>query len=150
MDQLRERFGVKSEFFGSNGGQKFCTRLVFGIVEFFAGAVATKMLGVLRRQKCTLMMVKPPSKQRRTGILEIHNGIFVSVKNPILKRMRGLMGHSRIKNLRVGMNALAVEARKDRGRSRSVETPVMKTKAKLHSCLPRYPYVIRLLDRKAK
>src|ERR1700733_15090610 len=132
MDQLGQRLRIKSEFFGSDVSQKLRAGLVFRVVEFFAGVVSAKMLGVLRRQERALMMVEPPRQQRRTGVFEVHNRVFVAVKNSILERMRSLVGHSRVINLRVRMNAFAVEAFENRSRGRSIETSVMKTKAKLH------------------
>src|ERR1700733_4972595 len=98
--------------------------------------VAAKVFGILRSKEGTLMMIEPPSKQGRAGILEIHNGVFVAVENTVFERVRGFVRHSGIHKLSVRMDELSVKAGKDRRRCRSVETFIDKTKATLHFGLP--------------
>src|SRR5580704_13957193 len=98
--------------------------------------VAAKMLGILRSEECALVMVEPPGEQRRAGIFEVHNGVFVAVENAVLEGLRGFVGHPRVHKLGVGMDALAVKTRKNRGRGSSVEALIVKTKANLHFRLP--------------
>src|SRR5580704_12958261 len=98
--------------------------------------IAAKMLGILRSEERALVVVEPPSKKRRTGILEIHYGIFVAVKNTVFEGLRSFMGHPGVKELGVRMDAFSVKAGEHRSRGRSIETPIVKTKAKLHFRLP--------------
>src|ERR1700677_487213 len=98
--------------------------------------VATEMLGILRSEKRALMMVEPPGEQRRTGIFEIHDGVFVAVENAVFERLRSFMRHPGVHKLGIGVDAFAVKAGEHSGRGRSVEALIVKTKAKLHFCLP--------------
>jgi hypothetical protein len=49
--------------------------------------VVPEMLGIFGFQERALMMVKPPCKLRRGGVLEIDDGIFVAIKYPALERV---------------------------------------------------------------
>ena len=80
VDQIGERPGIESEFLRRDRGQKFRAGFVGGIVELFAGMILPEMLGVLGLQKRALVMVEPPGEQRRAGILEIDDGVFVAVE----------------------------------------------------------------------
>src|ERR1700735_567576 len=98
--------------------------------------VAAEVFRILRRKESALMMAEPPGKQGRTGILEIHNGVFIAVENTVFERVRGFVRHSGVHKLSVRMDALTVKAGKDRGRGCSIEAFIVKTKANLHFCLP--------------
>src|ERR1700683_4583703 len=94
--------------------------------------VAAEMLGILRSEKRALMMIEPPGEQRRTGIFEIHNGVFVAVENAVFEGLRSFMRHPGLNKLGIGVDSFAVKPGKHSGRSRSVEALIVKTKAKLH------------------
>jgi hypothetical protein len=50
--------------------------------------------------------------------------------------LRGFVGHPGVHKLGIGMDALAIKAGEHRGRGRSIEALIVKTKANLHFCLP--------------
>jgi hypothetical protein len=80
--------------------------------------ILPEMFGILGFQKRALMMVEPPGQQRRCGILEIDNRIFIAVKYSTLEGMRSLVRHPPVQKFGFRMNALAVKARENsRGRS---------------------------------
>ncbi len=136
LDEVRNRPRVKSEFFGSDGSEKLGAGLVGRIVKLLARVVVPEMLGVLRLQERALMVVEPPGQQRGAGILEIDDGVFVTVESAVLKRLRGLVGHAGIEEFRVGIDALPVEAGKDRRRRRPVEAFIVKADSNRHSLPP--------------
>src|SRR5665213_93811 len=90
------------------------------------------MLGVRRCEKGALVMIEPPGKQRRARILEIHNGVLVAVEHPVFEWLGRLVGHARIKKLRVRVNAFAIKPRENCGGAGSVETFVVKANANSH------------------
>jgi hypothetical protein len=61
------------------------------------------------------MMIEPPGEQRRTGIFEIHDGVFVTVENAVFERLRSFMRHPGVHKLGIGVDAFAVKAGEDRG-----------------------------------
>jgi hypothetical protein len=87
--------------------------------------------GVGRRQKGALMMIEPPGNLRRARIFEINDHIFVAVKQPLLKGLDGTMGHAGITKDRLRINALAVKARKQSGRSRTIEATIVEAETDL-------------------
>src|ERR1700733_3547501 len=107
--------------------------------------VAAKVFGILRSKEGTLMMIEPPSKQGRAGILEIHNGVFVAVENTVFERVRGFVRHSGIHKLSVRMDALSVKAGKDRRRGPPRQRFIGKKKANLpfRPPSPRKPRAIK-------
>ena len=135
LDQIREGAGVKSEFFGSDGREKFCAGFIGGIVELFPGMIVPEVFGVFRLQERALMMVEPPGQQRGAGIFEIDDGVFVAVERAVFKGRRGLVRHSGVAEFRVGVDALAIEARKYGGGGGPVEAFVVKTDSN-HHCVP--------------
>src|ERR1700692_216086 len=94
MDQLGQELHVKTEFFAGNIRNQLRAGFIGGVVEFVAGPAGAEIFGIGRRQKCTLMVVKPPGDPRRTRILEIHNGVFAAVEHVFLERVRGAMRHT--------------------------------------------------------
>lgn len=85
------------------------------------------MLRVGECEKRALMMIKPPCQFRRARILEIHDRIFIAVENVGLKRLRRFVDHSRVTEIRVCVDSLAVKPGENCRRSRAVETLVVKT-----------------------
>src|SRR5277367_253365 len=131
VNQVRERLGIESEFLRSDGGQKLGAGLVGGIVKLFAGMVLPEMFSVGGRQKRALVMVEPPGEQRRAGILEIHDGVFVAVKSAVLEGLRGFVRHPGIEKLGRGIDALLVKARENRGGGGSVEAFIVEANSDL-------------------
>src|SRR5690349_3260628 len=93
------------------------------------------MLGVLGFEERTLMMVEPPGEPKGIRILEIHDGIFVAVEDAVFERLRGLVRHAGETKVRVRMDALAVETRKDGCGRRAVETFVVEADLDSHLTL---------------
>jgi hypothetical protein len=93
--------------------------------------VLAKMFGVGGRQKSALVMIKPPCEERRAGILEIHDGVFVAIKCAILERLRGLVRHPSIEELGGGIDTLFIKARENRGGGGSVEAFIVETNPNL-------------------
>src|SRR5579862_2700869 len=89
------------------------------------------MLGILRFQESALVMVEPPGQSRRTRIFEINDGIHIAIKDAVLERLRSLMGHSGVRELRKRLDSLPIKAGKDRGGGSAIETFVVKTNANL-------------------
>ena len=45
----------------------------------------SKMLGVGFREESALVVVEPPGEPVGAGVLEIHNDVFLVVKQPLIK-----------------------------------------------------------------
>ena len=103
------------------------------VVKLLAALVGAEMDGVLGRQEGALVMIEPPGQPGRGGVLEIYNGVVVTVKHRLLEQLRGAMGQPRIDELRLGADRLAVETREHCGGGRAVKTAIMKEDADLHS-----------------
>src|ERR1700722_2473524 len=88
--------------------------------------ILTEMLGVGGRQKRALMVVEPPSEFGRAGILEIDDGVFVAVEGAVLEGLRGFVRHAGVEEFGGGVDALAIEARENRGGRCSVEALVVE------------------------
>ena len=71
--------------------------------------IPAEMLRVFGLQKRALVMVEPPRQQRRAGIFEVHDGVFIAVENPVLKRLRGFVRHPRVQELGSRMNAFPMK-----------------------------------------
>src|SRR5579863_4161311 len=144
MDQLGQRLRIKVEFFLGHRGDQFRAGLVLRLVEHVRARMLAEMPGVFRGEERALMMIEPPSQLRRIGILEIDDDIFVAVKKTALPWMLGAMGHSREMEIRLGIETLAVEAVKKRGRCRTVEAAIVKTEPyaghdQAESAFPSFP-----------
>src|SRR5581483_10481114 len=81
-----------------------CARFKARIVKLFAALVLLEMLRILRGKECALMMIEPPGKPRIARILEIHDGVFIAVKQPVIEKLRGFVGHPGETELRSGMD----------------------------------------------
>ncbi len=92
-------------------------------------------------------MIEPPGHPRRTGILEIDNGVLIAVEQPVRELLPGLMRHARKLELRAGVDPLAKKAVEDRRRGRSVEAAVVKTQTnfyRVRQCPSTLPFQIAL------
>ena len=86
-----------------------------GIVELAIALVALKVGRVGRREKCALVMVEPPGDFRRTGVLEVDDGIFVAVEVGFVKKRSGAMQKAGEDEVGIFANPLAVETGEERG-----------------------------------
>ena len=71
------------------------------------------------------MMVEPPGDFGRTGVLEVDDGIFVTVEVPLVEERARPMQQAGELELRIVPNALAVEAREQRSGRGPVKTLVV-------------------------
>jgi hypothetical protein len=76
-------------------------------------------------------MVKPPRNAGRRRVLEINNGIFISGKVPLLKKITGPMDEAMVFILVALTNALAMEAGEERSRAGSIKALVVVQDANL-------------------
>ena len=84
------------------------------------------VLLVFPREKCALMMIKPPGNFWRSGILEIDDGILVAIEICLIKECARAMHQPGELEVHVGADAFAIKARKQRGRGRAVKTFAVK------------------------
>jgi hypothetical protein len=89
---------------------EFRTRLVAWIVEFMTARVASKMSLVLRRQKCALMVIKPPRQLLGRGVFEIYDYVFVVSELLIGNVLPGLMSETFVFDLSAGVYVCFIEA----------------------------------------
>src|SRR5437762_1471964 len=92
------------------------------------------MLLVLRSKKRRFMMIEPPRELIRRRVLEIHDRIFVAVKQIEIKQVSGAMQQPAIIDFRFRVDAFFVKAREGRGRSDAVKTVAVIKQTKFHSC----------------
>ena len=120
MDQLGDRRGIKAEARGCDVGQEAGAGGVIGVEELVRAAdgiflAIEKVLLVPRGEECREMMVEPPGNARRGRVFEVDDGVLVAGKLTLVKERAGAV-HQPVKLvLRVRLDALAVEAREQRG-----------------------------------
>ena len=68
-----------------------------------AAAILAEVFRVGGCKERALVMVKPPGHPRRTGILEIDDGVLVAVKQPVLEWLPRPVRHPREVELRAGL-----------------------------------------------
>jgi hypothetical protein len=71
-------------------------------------------------------MVKPPCNLGRSGILEVDDGVLVSIKIGFIEERARAMHQSGELEVHIRPDAFAVEARKQRSRGRPVKTFAVK------------------------
>ena len=130
VNQLGDRRGVEAKTRGANVRQKAGAGGVVGVEELAAGRghallIVEEVLLILRGQKGREVMVEPPGDARRGAVLEIDDGVFVAGEFALVKERAGAMHQA------VVLVALAVEARKERGRAGSIEAFVVIEDANL-------------------
>ena len=86
-DELGDGLSVETEFLRGDGGEELGAGFVFGIVEFFAGVIAAEVLGVFGLEEGALVVIEPPSKAGRAGVLEVDDGVLVAVEDAVLERV---------------------------------------------------------------
>ena len=100
-------------------------RLEGRIIELSIALVPFKVRGVGSGKKSALMMVEPPGDLRRTGVLEIDDGIFVTIEMRFVKQRSRAMQQAGKDKAGVFADALAVEAGEERGGGSSVKALVV-------------------------
>jgi len=94
------------------------------------------MLGVLRGQKCTLMMVKPPANFWRGRIFEIDNGVLIAIEILFIEQSPRAMHETAKLETHIIADPLPVKTGKQRSRSSAIEAFIVKEDPDLHSALP--------------
>jgi len=125
VDEVGHRGGIEAEALLRDHGDKAGAGLEARIVELAVALVLFKVGGIGRREKRAFVMIEPPGKLRRTGILEIDDGVFVAIELDVLEQRPGAMQQPGEGEFGVGANALAVKAGKQCGRGCAVETFVV-------------------------
>ena len=80
MNDFRHRFGLEPETLLGDQGQESRAGLEARIVKLPIAGIAFEVLRILWRQECALMVIEPPGDFSRTGILEVHDGVLVSIE----------------------------------------------------------------------
>jgi hypothetical protein len=114
MDQFGYRCGVKSEALLGDHRNETRTGLETRIVELAIALVLLEVGRIRRTQECALVMIKPPGNSWGARVLEIHNGILIAIKVSLIEQGPGTMQQSRINELAITANPLAIEAGKQR------------------------------------
>src|SRR5262249_535393 len=70
---------------------RFITRIVKLLAASDSARIGIEMDFILFGQESALMMIEPPSQSRRTAVFEIDDGVLVSVEDPFIKHLPGLM-----------------------------------------------------------
>ena len=136
LDQLCQVVCLESEFLGSDEGNQLGAGLEARVVELLPAAVLAEVGGVFRRQKGALMVIEPPVEPRRGRVLEVHDGIFVPVKQRFIEQLRSAVRQTRVGELGFRADTRLVEPGKDSRRSRAVEAAVMEKYMHLHGAVP--------------
>lgn len=124
---------MEAETLLGDGGDKTGARLEIGVIELAIAWVLLKMIGVFGREKCALVVVKPPGDFWRTGIFEIDDGIFVAVKIGFIEKRSGAMQQARVNKLDIVADAFRIKPRKKRSRRSPIKTPIMVENLNLHA-----------------
>ena len=91
MHQLSHRSRIKSKPLLRDHRQKTGAGFVVRIIELFVALVLLEVFLILLGKKGALMMVEPPGNFGRTGIFEVHNGVFIAIEVSLveIERPRG-------------------------------------------------------------
>ena len=91
MDEIGHGSGIESKPLLRDHGDKTGAGLEVRIVELPVALVALEVGRVGRREKRAFVMVEPPRDLGRTGVLEIDDGILVTVEMGFVKERSGAM-----------------------------------------------------------
>jgi len=83
------------------------------------------MFGVLRAQECALVMIEPPGEARVGGIFKIDDGIFIAIKERVVKKLLGFVSQAGVDELRVTREILFIESAEERSGRGSVEAVIV-------------------------
>jgi hypothetical protein len=100
-----------------------------------AAAILVKVLGVLGTQERALMMIEPPGEPRVGRILEIHDGIYIAVKETVPEQLGGPVRKPREFERCLGRELGFVKPAEERGGSGAVETMVVIQNSHPHGFL---------------
>ena len=81
-------------------------------------------------------MIEPPSDFGRTGILKVHDAIFVAVKILFVKQGASSMEQTGKNKMDIATDAFAIETGKERSRTRAVKATIMEENPNLQTNAP--------------
>jgi hypothetical protein len=85
----------------------------------------TEVLGILRTQKGTLMMIEPPGEIEVGRVLEIDDGVDIAIEEPVFEKLVSAVSEARVGKLSLGIELTSEETSHIRGGSRSIKAMVM-------------------------
>jgi len=132
VDQVLQIGSLETKALAGGFGDELSAGAEVRPVEFFAAMIVPEMFCIRFRKKGALMMIKPPRQAIRAGIFEIDDRVFVRVEQSRIKQLPCAVHQAAIAKLRLGIDALPVEAREHCRRAGSVKTPIMKTNKDCH------------------
>ena len=115
VDQFLERGIVKGELFPRHTRNKFRAGFAVNVEKLSTGTVGVKVRFVFRLKERRFMMIEPPGELVRGRILEIDDGILVSVKHVFVEQVAGTMQQPLILHFGFGTNQLFIKPGKGCG-----------------------------------
>src|SRR5207302_8453956 len=109
-----------------DGWNELAARLVIRLVRHVRRGLLGELFGVGGREKRALVMVEPPGHFRRVGKLEVHDDVFVAIKQSRFPGLRGAMSHPREAELRGLVKAFAIKAVEERSGSCAIKAAIVK------------------------
>src|SRR5216684_1908380 len=125
MYQFRQWCRIEPKALLGNGRNKAGAGFEIWVVKLAIARVLLEVRGIRWRQKSALMVVKPPSDLRRTGIFEIYNGIFIAIKIGFVEQRACAVKQAGVDEFNIIANAVCIESRKQGRRRGAVKTPVV-------------------------
>src|SRR5579872_2198395 len=125
VNKIGHRRGIEAEVLLRDHGDETRTRLEIGIVELAVALVLLEVLRVGGREEGALVMIEPPRDFRRTGVLEVDDGVLVAIELLIIKQRTRAVDETGENEVGVLADTLAVEARKQRGGGSPVKALVV-------------------------
>ena len=78
--------GIEAETLLGNGGDKTGARPEGWIIELAVAFILFEVLSIFRGKKGALVVIEPPGDVSRTGILEVHDGVLVSIEVSLVEQ----------------------------------------------------------------
>ena len=116
VHQIGHGAGIKAEALFGDGGDETGAGLEIGIVKLAIALVLLEVGRILGREKGALMMVEPPGNFGRTGVLEVHDGVFVAIKLLLIEQRPGAVQQAGENEGDIVSDPLPVKAREEGGR----------------------------------
>ncbi len=89
-------------------------------------------------------MVKPPSQLVGAGILEVNDGVLITIEEIFRKKLARPMHQASIKHLCFRIDAGVVKPREQSSRARPIKTLIVKTDSYFHTGCPAHLKTTRL------
>ena len=95
------------------------------IVEFAVALILLEVGSIGRRKKSAFVVIEPPGDFRRTGILEIDDGILVAVKLLLVEKSARAMQQAGVDEVHIAADSFPVETGEQGRRGSPVKTLVV-------------------------